>query len=208
LTILDVLYRLQRFIAHKIPVIEPDSVFKVFWDSTVVILIIINIFYIPMKLSFDFTQDSQPLATMVLQTIPSWFFMVDILLNFNTAYYHKGMIHTRRNEIIEHYLQSNFRWDLIIVVPFIISQFQVPYTDFTLLLRALRVKSMVENLEEILNLKDTVQAVFDLIKSVFFIIFVSHVTACAWHYLGEVQITVYKLDNSWLLFYKVYDDPW
>jgi hypothetical protein len=39
---------------------------------------------------------------------------------------------------------SNFWWDLIVVIPFIVSQFQIPYTDFTLLFRVTRVRVMAE----------------------------------------------------------------
>ena len=36
------------------------------------------------------------------------------------------------------------------------SIFNIPYTEFTLLLRVTRVRSMVENLEDILNLNEEV----------------------------------------------------
>lgn len=72
------------------------------------------------------------------------------------------MMHTDRSAIVRNYLGGNFKWDLIVVIPFIASQFNIPYADFTLLLRVTRVQSMVFNLEEILNLKESFQAVFDL----------------------------------------------
>lgn len=75
----------------------------------------------------------------------------------------------------------------MVVVPFILSSFDIEYTQFTLLLRVTRVRSMVENLEQILNLKEKVQAVLDLLKSVYFIIFVAHFCACAWNYLGVLE---------------------
>jgi hypothetical protein len=36
-------------------VLQPDSGFKIFWDMIVLTVIILNIFYIPMKLSFNLT---------------------------------------------------------------------------------------------------------------------------------------------------------
>jgi len=42
---------------------------------------------------------------------------MEILLNFNTAYYHKGMIHANRKEIFQFYLKGDFIWDLIVVIP-------------------------------------------------------------------------------------------
>jgi hypothetical protein len=50
-------------------------------------------------------------------------------------------------------MKNNFWWDLVVVIPFLLSQYDIPYTDFMLLLRVTRVGSMVENLEEVLNMR-------------------------------------------------------
>jgi hypothetical protein len=63
------------------------------------------------------------------------------------------MIHKNRKEIFKYYIKSNFWWDLVVVIPFLLSQYDIPYTDFMLLLRVTRVGSMVESLEEILNMR-------------------------------------------------------
>lgn len=57
---------------------------------------------------------------------------------------------------------------------------------------------MTENLEEVINLKENIQAFLELIKSVYFIIFVAHFCACAWYYIGEIQISSYGASESWL----------
>jgi len=58
---------------------------------------------------------------MLLETLPSWVFILEIVFNFNTAYYHKGMIHKDRKEIFKQYIKTNFLWDLIVVIPFLLS---------------------------------------------------------------------------------------
>lgn len=40
-----------------------------------------------MSLSFELDKSSQ-LSTLFFETIPSYIFIAEILLNFNTAYYH------------------------------------------------------------------------------------------------------------------------
>lgn len=55
----------------KISVIMPDSVFKIVWDITVLAMIILNIFYIPMKLAFDLEENTSMLD-LLLDTLPSW----------------------------------------------------------------------------------------------------------------------------------------
>lgn len=74
-----------------------------------------------MKLSFDVDKRDNPASVFLLETLPSYVFIIEILLNFNSAYYHKGTIHTKRKEIFKHYLSNGFILDLIVVVPFIIS---------------------------------------------------------------------------------------
>ena len=160
--------------------------FRLIWNAIMVMLITINIFYIPMKLSFDFKYESYDVSECFLKTLPACVFVIDLLLNFNTAYYHKGVIYNARKMITNHYLKGNFKLDLLMISPIILSGFQIQYIDIISLLRAIRLKIMVEHLEEVLNLKFKIQAVFDLFKSVLFIIFVCHTVACAWHYIGII----------------------
>ena len=111
-------------------------------------------YFIPMRLSFAFNSFMYWKTFLIFQTIPSWFFVVDIIFNFNTAFYSKGLIHTDRKEIINNYIGGNFKYDLLMVIPYFASYLQIPYTDYILLLRAFRVKYIIEELEEMLNLKD------------------------------------------------------
>lgn len=110
-------------LSKRVKVIYPDSIFKIMWDILVVVLIILNIFYIPMKISFEIDKKDNKFSSFLLETLPSYVFILEIILNFNTAYYSKGIIHTSRKQIFKHYVGGSFVWDLIVVVPFIISQF-------------------------------------------------------------------------------------
>lgn len=119
-----------------------------------ILIIVINIFYVPMKLSFKIENINETVQVFV-ETLPSILFILEIILNFNTAFYKKGVMYTSRKDIFKNYISGNLKLDLIAVFPFLISKFNVPYTDFALLLRVTRVKSMVDNLEDIVNLKDS-----------------------------------------------------
>jgi hypothetical protein len=99
-------------------------------------------------------------------------------------------------------------WDLAVIIPFLLSQLNIPYLDFTLLFRVTRVRAMIENLEDALNLRESWQAVLELFKSVYFIIFVSHFCGCAWHYLGWVEATQLDIEKSWLTVNNLIDEPW
>lgn len=116
-------YRLLIFFNQKRFVIYPDSLFKISWDFFILILLILNILYIPLKISFqdhlDFNISDS--LSVVLDTAPSWTFLVDILLNFNTAQYKKGVLVTDRVQIAKNYFKGHFFWDFVIIIPFFFS---------------------------------------------------------------------------------------
>jgi potassium voltage-gated channel Eag-related subfamily H protein 5 len=61
-----------------------------FWHVFMVSLIILNIFYIPMKISFSLEYEDE-FIKFPLETLPIVAFLIDIVLQFNLAYYKKGI---------------------------------------------------------------------------------------------------------------------
>ncbi|CAD8198654.1 unnamed protein product [Paramecium pentaurelia] len=194
-----------KWFINQIPVLDPDSVIKVFWDIFVLTQIIINIFYIPMKLGFDFEREDL-LTGIFLETLPSWTFVMDIILTFFTAYYSQGQIHRDKQQILKHYANSTLLWDLMIVIPFILSSYAVPYTEYILLLRVTKVKSMIETIEEVTNPSNNVQTILELFKSIFLVLFVSHFCACLWNLIGEMELD--SGQNSWLIAKNITQAEW
>lgn len=108
-----------RAILRRIPVIEPDSNYKLIWDIVVLVALIINIFYIPLELCFNFNNESE--FTLYLNTVPSYFFVMDIFVTFQTAYYSKGIIHRNQFDIFKNYAKGKLLIDLLVVVPLMLS---------------------------------------------------------------------------------------
>ena len=75
----------------------------------------------------SFELESNGLFVWLFETLPSYVFIVEILINFNTAYYDKGLMHQDRKQIIKHYVRGNLIWDLIVVIPFLLSYLDIPY---------------------------------------------------------------------------------
>ncbi|CAD8090709.1 unnamed protein product [Paramecium sonneborni] len=194
-----------KWVLNQLPVLDPDSNVKIFWDIFVLTQIIINIFYIPMKLGFGFDREDL-LSNIFLETLPSWTFVIDIILTFFTAFYSQGQIHRDKQEILKHYASLQLWWDLMIVIPFILSSYSVPYTEYILLLRVTKVKSMIEAIEEVTNPSVNVQTLLELFKSMFLVLFVSHFCACLWNLIGENQLDNGK--NSWLIAKNITDASW
>lgn len=99
-----------------------------------------------------------------LDDLPGWAFLIDMLLNFNIAYYKKGSIITDRGKIVKHYFKSHLIWDAIVIIPFFInSSLNVPYLDIILLLRYNKMIKISNNYIEMLNLIDKQFAIYELI---------------------------------------------
>jgi potassium voltage-gated channel Eag-related subfamily H protein 5 len=87
-----------------------------------------------------------------------------MIINFNTAFYKEGKINSNRKSIIINYIRGDFLIDFIVIIPFFIRQYGIPYIEFVLLLRVTRIKSLFDNVEEVLNLREKFAAVVDLIN--------------------------------------------
>jgi hypothetical protein len=60
---------------------------------------------------------------------------------------------TERSKIIKNYLKGKFFWDLIVIIPFMISlRMKIKYLDMILLLRSNKMRKIALNFEEMLNL--------------------------------------------------------
>ncbi|CAK62036.1 unnamed protein product (macronuclear) [Paramecium tetraurelia] len=189
----------------NIRVIKPDSKVKLLVDCTILILIVMNIFYIPMQLSFSLQENAQT-VDFLFSTIPSWVFLMEIVVNFNTAYYYKGMIHEDRSKIFQHYIKGDFFKDVLVVIPFLISQYNIPYLNFVLLLRMTRVNKIFEQIEEITLIREKFAAPIDVMKLMLFLVFVAHMSGCAWHYIG-IQELFYN-NTGWLIKYGYGEKDW
>lgn len=52
----------------------------------------------------------------MLDIIPTFTFTLEILINFNTAFYKEGLIHSTRKSISKNYLKGDFIIDLSVLV--------------------------------------------------------------------------------------------
>lgn len=144
------LTKMRHFITDNLIIVQPDSFTKIVWDSFILFLLVINIFYIPIKLVFEQSDGLvlTPLMKIFLNDLPGWAFLFDIFMHFNTAYYSKGVVISQRLKILKHYLRTNFFWDMIVVVPFIISlRLKIPFMDSVLLLRTNKMRKIAQSFE-------------------------------------------------------------
>ena len=74
-------------------VILPDSMLRVCWDASLLIIIILQWFIIPFNLAFAISPSG---GWYVLEVFMTSMFLLDLVLNFNTGFYAKGNLVTRR----------------------------------------------------------------------------------------------------------------
>ena len=84
-------------------VIFPDSRFKSIWDIIAFIFILYQSIVMPLKMSFDF---NFPDWTIYFDLVQDIFFLIDIILNFNTGFYGKSMLIMTRKAIFLNYFTS------------------------------------------------------------------------------------------------------
>ncbi|CAK62923.1 unnamed protein product (macronuclear) [Paramecium tetraurelia] len=206
--LLHCLENCQDFLSRNIIVIRPDSKFKIIWDILLLLFIVMNIFYIPINISFNISTSG--VFEYLFDLLPSWIFVAEIIINFNTAYYDKGLMHEDRKSIVKHYLKDNFFWDLIVVIPFLMSNLDIPFVRYTLLLRLTRLAPLMESIEEMLNLEENIQIVVDLLKLIFFLVLTGHFCGCAWHFVALTEYESFGITDNWLTHYdrQAFDYHW
>lgn len=55
------------------------------------------------------------------ESVSRYIFLIDLILNFNTAFYQSGRLVLERGEIAKEYLKKTFFQDFIIVVTFFLN---------------------------------------------------------------------------------------
>ena len=107
-------------------VIHPLSSFRKWWDLTILALVLWTMIVLPVRLAFFWSQGaantlgrSQELAWTVIDIIIDFFFIADIVANFNTGYLQslEQVLVVDRKRIAVNYLKGWFFSDLISSVP-------------------------------------------------------------------------------------------
>ena len=104
--------------------------------------------------------------------------MIDIILNFNAAYFSKGELIIDKTQIFKNYLYTEFPDDLVGVVPMLVfnlvKDYDSEYSFFVLIsiTRVLKFGVIMKKLGDIYNLDQTLKNLMKLIKLVAMILFI------------------------------------
>ncbi|KAL4473958.1 hypothetical protein ABPG72_000320 [Tetrahymena utriculariae] len=144
--------------------------------------------------------------------------ILDIIINLNTGYFEQGHQVNNKLKILNNYLKSSFFIDLICLIPIFMhfdfvscntDSSQISFDKIPLLLCLLKITQFSKTFNKIqerflLTPKST--NFISLCKLLGTMIFVCHLFACSWVFLGKMQIN-YNLNNqNWLKKSNLQDD--
>jgi hypothetical protein len=191
------------------------------WDVCGLLLILYLSLTIPAEMSFRETKKKE-YDFFSFAFFIDLFFIMDIVLNFNTCYYHKGVLVTKRLMIARGYLKGFFLLDLAASIPydlilhFITNDGHHPAYDSTKVLRSskmLRLMRMIRALKIIrlvrifrlrvilYKLEEAVQSqaivlMMNMIKYLGVMVYLAHWEACGWHGIAKYGSLGYEC--NWL----------
>lgn len=95
-------------------ILKPDQALRFVWEMLVMGILILLGFLIPYSTAFE--SDNTNLSNFI-NILSLVVFSMDILINFNTGYYEKGMLVMQRTKIFKNYLYFWFWLDLLSTIP-------------------------------------------------------------------------------------------
>lgn len=189
-------------------VINPESTWKLCWDMTGFFIILYQALIIPFTISFavDFSfTSSAELCFMI-------YFMFDIVLTLNTAFYSNGDLVESRKDIIKNYMKFWFWIDFVSTFPYdlIYDEVQIKansvrsapqllrvlkFYKILRLLRLAKLKKLFMQIEEYIN-SELLTNFLTVLRLVIYAFFITHWVACIWYYISSLESERYS--QTWL----------
>ncbi len=171
----------------EIPIIHPESRFKVFWELYILVLTVLVTVVAPLIVVFQF-----PLSVIlvIFDIVVTVSFTVDIVIQFNTGFIVRQELVTDRKQIARRYLRGWFILDLIATLPFTWIFASSRYAGLNRVFRFFRLARLFKlfGSSKILNRAKKLSfinpAFMRLFLLVFWILVAAHLIACGWIFIG------------------------
>lgn len=200
-------------------IIPPNHFFKIIWDIANSLNIVYQAIVMPYMLAFETEIEG---ALVVIDIFQDFFFMIDILITFNTGIVLEGLLILNRLEIAKSYLKGWFVIDFFSSVPYsmilennyfdikkgapkgtkILSFVKMMKLSKVMrlvrLLKIAKLKIIVKYIEELYNSK-MMSIIIEFMKIILLMTFLSHWMACIWYVIGNTS------GYSWLDNFSIRD---
>ena len=194
-----------------LPIIMPDGEFRKWWDSAQVVALFYVAIMVPIRIGF--AREMTPLtAEWFVELLTDIYFIVDIIVNFRTAYYDEDELVVKPSQVAKQYTKGWFAIDVLSCLPVgyvsqIIVAFQESSADdntsasandikalkilrllrLAKLLRLARLRKVIKRHEE--NMEN-IMGYMKLVGATSTIFYGCHLCACLWYLVGEDEHTV------------------
>ncbi|KRX07015.1 Cyclic nucleotide-binding protein [Pseudocohnilembus persalinus] len=168
-------------------------------------LLNVGIMKITQKLMSDSFQPRKSKTDFEVPKIPfgkAKFFTIDILLQFNTAMYIKGILVKDKLVLGKKYLKSYFVLDLLTVVGLMCVQtFSSQWFELAFVFRLVQLRSRLEKLNKYFSLKYKMGFNYDFILIISVILLMAHITGCGFYQIGQYDKFYGKY--TWIDFFNM-----
>lgn len=179
--------------------LKPDSGFIIAWKLLILCMIVVQCVLSTYILSFLPDEELDYSTPMVLMDlIFDIIYLFDILLNFRTAFYHRGELCLDSSKIATNYLHSFFLFDVISLVSiFGRTTVDHSYKAFILfdLLRIVHIPRITAKMQDYFQFSRQISSIFHLFKLCCAIIVFAHWWACCLFSIAKDD----PAPNSWIL---------
>ena len=120
---LPAVYLIEQFQKH-VAVFDPFNSLQIVWNILVCLVIALNVFFIPMEVAFnlqdlEFLNDLQKMSTVII--------VLNLLINFNTAYFERGDLVSSRRMIFHRLLKQELLWQILSILAVMNISFSLSY---------------------------------------------------------------------------------
>lgn len=201
-------------------ILDPYENVRIFWDILHIILIFFLFFYVPLLIAFV---EFHPWELNVSR-FSTIFFLLDIIISFNTAYFKKGVVHTTRKKIMIFYLKNHLFLDLITIAPIATPYFLNAFTTYgdilmmsglkithifylIFYLRVTHFHAISHRIQERFSIGEKFQNIISLFRILFISLLVAHILACFWHLAAMIYLNNQDF-NNWLSKANIASENW
>ena len=184
-------------------ILDPSMKLSIFFDFISLFALAFYFFIIPLQLAYNILNENNLMKRMGI--IAMFILSIDLFRNFITAFYLKGSLVFSYVKISLHYITGEFAFDIFSLLPIFIHKYandksenkDLDYLLFFAFLKLKRFGQLFRRLESLLLTKKTYHHALSLLKLIVRIIFISHIFACLWNYMGLLGNEI--SEGSWII---------
>ncbi|CAD8167179.1 unnamed protein product [Paramecium pentaurelia] len=187
---------------QKLPVFLPNSVVMLIWKAIIAGIILLYFFVVPITVCYGSdVWIFLPSTKFIIDTLSFILLLLDIVLEFLTAFYEHGNLITNKERIAYQYLRLNFALDIIGVLAFGVQSFvNDDSINLILLLFYLKYPALIKIdylFEEATLLYRTIRTIYNVGKIIVLLQFCFLMFSCIFYVIGKASVEAGY--NSWLL---------